>query len=125
MSFFAKDEIIEFLTQQNKRLEQRIVNLEELNLELSRSLFTKTPTAPSKEALAEKPPVKHVISKDENETTANCSCGWFFRSDDPGELQQQISSHYRASVVSRGRKSWPQVKALVETAATSKPPGEV
>jgi hypothetical protein len=55
----------------------------------------------------------HNMNK--TDTRATCSCGWLYDSDDPGKLQTAISSHYREKIVHRGRKSWPQVKAMLET----------
>jgi hypothetical protein len=37
----------------------------------------------------------HQIAKAEDQRSAHCSCGWREESDDPVELQQAISEHYK------------------------------
>lgn len=48
--------------------------------------------------------------------SATCSCGWHANCGDPALLQQAISDHYRENIRSlrAGRKSWPQVKQMLE-----------
>jgi hypothetical protein len=41
----------------------------------------------------------HKITKAENNHSASCLCGWQYRSEDPVELQNEISAHYRTSFV--------------------------
>ena len=65
----------------------------------------------------------HQIKRGEGH--ASCSCGWNFISDDPAELQNKISSHYRESnppLKSTSRKSWPQIKNALQSKALEEPP---
>lgn len=110
MTFFKYRE---FLEKENEYLKKKIELLEERNHELVKAFLPKSPAVT--EIKAQIPTVKHSIV--ENEDQARCSCGWTFHSSDPGELQTEISSHYRSTSVKGGRKSWPQVKSMVESAA--------
>ena len=69
-----------------------------------------------------KPP-EHVMDKGPRH--ASCSCGWNCLNDDPGELQQEISAHYRKnlqpSVKAAGRKSWPQIKNVLNKSLEEPP----
>jgi hypothetical protein len=52
------------------------------------------------------------------EKSAECLCGWHVLCDDPVELQQKVSAHYRETlqpVRSAGRKTWPQIKNMLES----------
>jgi hypothetical protein len=100
-----------FLEGQVAHLQTRVEALEARNQELVLTLAPKLSTFIHE---VEKTPPKHDIKK--GETRATCSCGWIFNSDDPGVLQNAISSHYRDGTIQRGRKSWPQAKAALEAA---------
>ena len=102
-----------FLERQNEILQSRIESLESRNQELIIKMFGKPGSSPFSE---EKPPIKHNMSKSSNR--ASCSCGWIHVSEDPGALQNAISSHFREEIsIQRGRKSWPQAKAALERAS--------
>lgn len=111
-----------FLEAEIERLNRRIEKLEDRNNELVIALSSKPQPRPqpAQDPTASKPPQKHSILNNEDGNEAHCTCGWMFKSDDPGELQQAVSSHYRASVVAGGRKSWPQMKAVAEAEAERK-----
>ena len=103
-----------FLEDENRHLKDRVEKLEARNQELVLTLTS----APYREAPKEASKAKsHSISILESD--AKCTCGWVIHEDDPAELQQAISAHYRQSSVPSGRKSWPQVKNALETAAAT------
>lgn len=102
-----------FLERQNEVLQNRIEALESRNHELILKMFSKPGSSPFSE---EKPTPKHNMTK--SSSRASCSCGWIHVSEDPGALQNAISSHFREEIsIQRGRKSWPQAKAALERAS--------
>jgi hypothetical protein len=102
-----------FLERQNEILQGRIESLEARNQELIIKMFSKPGSTPFSE---EKPTPKHHMTKSSNR--ASCSCGWIHVSEDPGELQNAIASHFREDIsIQRGRRSWPQAKAALERAS--------
>jgi hypothetical protein len=100
-----------YLESQIKEKDARIEHLEKRNQELILSLFSKGLTPP--EVIPQK---KHDIKK-LSETSATCTCGWNFASDEPSNLQMAISEHYRQSVISGGRKKWTQLRDAAEDRA--------
>ena len=104
-----------FLEKENEYLKQRVESLEARNQELVFALIPNQKITPitAKENI-------HTILSNDHGIKVTCACGWTASSDDPGVLQQEISSHFQQTVVSRGRKSWSQVKNILETEAERK-----
>lgn len=103
-----------FLEKENAQLKDRIEALEARNQELVLSLFNKVGVK-----VPERPqPKLHKIDKDEKNTKATCSCGWIAVSDDPVELQQKISDHYRQGIAPISKsKSWAKLRTELEAQA--------
>jgi hypothetical protein len=105
-----------FLERENDRLHARIEALELRNQELVIKMFSRPGSSPISD---DKPAPKHLMTKGDNR--ASCSCGWVHVSEDPGVLQNAISSHFKDSTTAqRGRRSWPQAKAALERASEEK-----
>jgi hypothetical protein len=114
MRFFRYTALLESLNRdirkENVVLMNRINSLEARNQELVLALFNKIGIK-----VPDKPEIKpHKIDK--TDTSASCSCGWKAVLDDPVELQQKISEHYRQGVAPLGRTtSWSSARKVLET----------
>lgn len=103
-----------FLESENQHLKDRIESLETRNQELVIRMFDGV----SPLNLESPKPVGKAHSIETKDTRSSCSCGWTFVSEDPGVMQNAISSHYRDSTISMNRrKSWVTAKAALEGAA--------
>lgn len=75
-----------------------------------------TPAIPVQPARTARDMVKKPHEMSKSNSSAECSCGWHVHCDDPVELQQKISEHYREgipTVKGAARKSWPQMKSIL------------
>jgi hypothetical protein len=109
MSFFG---YTKFLENENKDLKSRIESLEHRNHELVLALFTKAsivlPNPPK--------PQMHHITRGKDDKSAKCTCGWNCIQEDPAELQQKISDHYRNFTAPLGRaSSWTSTRNSLES----------
>jgi hypothetical protein len=102
-----------FLENQNKILNEKVEALENRNHALVLEILSKVSI--SALSAPEKPEPKHKMEHLNNR--ANCSCGWTYVSEDPGQLQTAIVAHYREIPANRGRKTWAQARVALETAA--------
>lgn len=114
MIFFSRyikflEKQIEELKAEKKQLQTRV---EELTNALVPVLRKNTVNDASILEAIKKP--KHDISHDNR--SAKCICGWVVIEDDPAELQQAIATHNHQSfgAVKMVRKSWPEIKRVLE-----------